>query len=115
MPDCNDFEGVAEEAHKVMILVEEDVSQPRPCDKTYEDVEHEGIHPGPFEADGLGALLSWDQKIGGEKSQHIHEAVPSHLKRADSKNIRMDIRVRNHKDDPPLRFSSIFIVTILPT
>jgi len=54
---------------------------------------------GPFEADGPGALLPQDQEIGGEKSQHIHQAIPSHLERADSKKIRIDVRIGNHKDD----------------
>ena len=108
MPDRNDFEWAAEEIPHVMILIEENVSQPCPCDETYEDVEEEGIHPGSFEADGPGALLSWDQEIRGEKSQHVHQAVPSHMERADGHQVGIDVRIRNHFQSPLIRCAAGF-------
>ncbi len=52
--------------------------------------------------------LPTDQKVAREKSEDVHEAVPSHMQWAETEDNRIDVRKgeRHHKGDGE---ASIFV------
>jgi len=96
VPDGNDFQGITNKIRQIHVLVKKDVSQPGSGNKSNGKVKDEILDQTGREAYGAALFLPLDEKIGGEKAQHVHQAVPSYLERADFENIRIDVWIGNH-------------------
>jgi hypothetical protein len=96
VPDGDDFEGMAEIIGPVGILVEKHIAEACTCHEADGQLEDQILNKGSCEPDRPYSLLAPDEIVPCDESEAVHDAVPSNMKWADSNQVRIDARVRNH-------------------
>jgi hypothetical protein len=88
MPNGNNLKGLGEIG---LEIVKKDISQSGSDHETKNKIKIEILHLLSRKVDLLLFYLIPDEQIGSEKSQNIHQPIPTHPNRAQIENNRIDI------------------------